>query len=120
MPLQPKIDLLLQINEEALKVKDASFVSAFMLFVNEKKFFASTDGSYITQSLIRSYPTFSVTSVDRDDQPLLPAQRADRRRWAMGYEYIESLPLLAGGQGRRPKKRSRCTRPSPPCPGRRR
>ena len=66
MPLQPKIDLLLQINEEALKVKDASFVSAFMLFVNEKKFFASTDGSYITQSLVRSYPTFSVTSVNRD------------------------------------------------------
>ena len=30
-----------------------------MLFVNEKKFFASTDGSYITQSLIRSWPTFS-------------------------------------------------------------
>ena len=47
MPLQPKIDLLLQINDEALKVKGASFVSAFMLFVNEKKFFASTEGSYI-------------------------------------------------------------------------
>ena len=54
MPLQPKIDLLLQINDEALKVQGASFVSAFMLFVNEKKFFASTDGSYIDQSLIRS------------------------------------------------------------------
>ena len=36
-----------------------------MQFVNEKKFFASTDGSYIEQSLIRSYPTFSITSVDR-------------------------------------------------------
>src|SRR5262245_54819150 len=65
VPIQPKIDLLLQINEEALKVQGASFVSAFMLFVNEKKFFASSDGSSITQSLIRSYPTFSVTSVDR-------------------------------------------------------
>ncbi|HEY7057410.1 MAG TPA: DNA gyrase modulator, partial [Vicinamibacterales bacterium] len=42
LPLQPKIDLLLLINEEALKVTGASFVSAFMLFVNEKKFFAST------------------------------------------------------------------------------
>ena len=36
-----------------------------MLFVNEKKFFASTDGSYIDQSLIRSWPTFNITSVDR-------------------------------------------------------
>ena len=32
------------------------------------------------------------------DQPLLPAQRADRRRWAMGYEYIESLPLVDEAQ----------------------
>jgi TldD protein len=66
LPLQPKIDLLLQINDEALKVTGASFVSAFMLFVNEKKFFASSEGSYVTQSLIRSWPNFSVTSVDRD------------------------------------------------------
>ena len=44
MPLQPKLDLLLQINEEALKVPGASFVSAFMQFVNEHKYFASTEG----------------------------------------------------------------------------
>src|SRR3954471_15015821 len=93
MPLQPKIDLLLQINEAALKVKDASFVSAFMLFVNEKKFFASSEGSYITQSLIRSWPNFTVTSVDRT------ANRFYQRTslpgpMGMGYEYVESLGLL--------------------------
>jgi TldD protein len=54
MPLQPKLDLLLQINDEALKVQGASFVSASMQFVNEQKYFASTDGSHIEQSLIRS------------------------------------------------------------------
>jgi TldD protein len=93
LPLQPKIDLLLQINDEALKVPGASFVSASMMFVNEKKFFASSEGSYITQSLIRSYPNFSVTAVDRDSNRFyqrtsLPAPMG------MGYEYIESLPLL--------------------------
>jgi TldD protein len=93
MPLQPKIDLLLQINEEALKVQGASFVSAFMLFVNEKKFFASTDGSYITQSLIRSYPTFSVTAVNRETNRFYQ-RSALTAPMAMGYEYIESLPLL--------------------------
>jgi glycogen phosphorylase len=41
------------------------FVSASMQFVNEQKYFASTDGSHIEQSLIRSYPSFSVTAVDR-------------------------------------------------------
>jgi TldD protein len=93
MPLQPKIDLLLQINEEALKVAGASFVSAFMLFVNEKKFFASTDGSYITQSLFRSYPNFNVTAVDRTTNRFY--QRASLPGpMGMGYEYIESLSLL--------------------------
>src|SRR3954463_7113366 len=47
MPLQPKLVLLLQIHEEALEVPGASFVSASMQFVNEKKYFASTDGSHI-------------------------------------------------------------------------
>ena len=93
VPLQPKIDLLLQINEEALKVPGATFVSAFMLFVNEKKFFASSDGSYITQSLIRSYPTFSVTAVDRATNRFYQ-RNALVAPMSMGYEYIESLPLL--------------------------
>src|SRR5690242_3700248 len=93
MPLQPKIDLLLQINEAALKVKDASFVSAFMLFVNEKKFFASSEGSYITQSLVRSWPTFSITSVNRETNRFYQ-RNALTAPMAAGYEYIESLPLV--------------------------
>ena len=93
VPLQPKIDLLLQMNDVALKVPGASFVSAFMLFVNEKKFFASSEGSYITQSLIRSYPNLSVTAVDRATNRFY--QRASLMApMGMGYEYIESLPLL--------------------------
>jgi TldD protein len=93
LPLQPKIDLLLQINEAALKVTGASFVSAFMLFVNEKKFFASTDGSYIDQSLIRSWPTFNITSVDRATNRFYQ-RNALTAPMGMGYEYVESYPLL--------------------------
>jgi TldD protein len=93
MPLQPKIDLLLHINDAALKVTGASFVSAFMLFVNEKKFFASSEGSYIDQSLIRSYPTFSVTAVDRATNRFYQ-RTALTAPMGMGYEYIESYPLL--------------------------
>src|SRR5919106_171037 len=43
MPLQPKLELLLEINEAALKVPGATFVFAAMQFVNEQKYFASTD-----------------------------------------------------------------------------
>ena len=97
MPLQPKLDLLLRIHEEALKVKGASFVSAAMQFVNEQKYFASTDGSHIEQSLIRSYPSFSVTAVDRGTGKFY-SRAALTAPMGMGYEYVESYPLLEEAQ----------------------
>ena len=93
MPLQPKLDLLLQIHEAALKVNGASFVSAAMQFVNEQKYFASTEGSHIQQSLIRSYPTFNVTAVDRTTGKFY-SRAALTAPMGMGYEYIEGYPLL--------------------------
>jgi TldD protein len=93
VPLQAKLDLLLAINDAALKVKDASFVSAFMLFVNERKFFASSEGSYITQSLVRSWPTFSITAVNRETNRFYQ-RNALTAPMATGYEYIESLSLV--------------------------
>ena len=93
MPLQPKVDLLMQINDAALKVPGASFVSASMQFVNEQKYFASTDGSHIQQSLIRSYPSFTVTAVDRTSGKFY-SRRALTTPMGMGYEYVEAYPLL--------------------------
>lgn len=93
VPLQTKMDLLLQIHEEALKVPGASFVSASMQFVNEHKYFASTEGSHIEQSLIRSYPNFSVTSVDKASGKFY-SRRALTSPMGMGYEYVETYPLL--------------------------
>lgn len=66
IPISEKVGLLLQINEEALKVQGASFCSSFMLMANEQKFFASTEGSYIEQDLMRMWPSFTVTSVNKD------------------------------------------------------
>jgi TldD protein len=93
LPLQPKLDLLLQVHEQALKVPGASFVSAFMQFVNEHKYFASTDGSHIEQSLIRSYPSFSVTAVDKASGKFY-SRASLTSPMGMGYEYVEGYPLL--------------------------
>jgi TldD protein len=93
MPLQPKLDLLLHINDEALKVQGASFVSASMQFVNEQKYFASTEGSHIEQSLIRSYPRFSITAVDRASGKFY-SRNSLTAPMGTGYEYVESYPLL--------------------------
>jgi TldD protein len=94
IPIQPKLDLLLQIHEEALKVPGASFVTAYMQFVNEDKYFASSEGSRIRQSLIRSYPFFSVTAVDKATGKFY-ARNSLTAPVGMGYEYVESYPLVA-------------------------
>jgi TldD protein len=64
VPIADKVDLLLSINREALKVKGASFCSSQMLMAKEEKYYASTDGSSIRQVLTRMWPTFTVTSVN--------------------------------------------------------
>ena len=93
MPLESKLDLLLRINDEALKVPGASFVSASMLFANEQKYFASSDGSHIEQSITRSYPSFSVTAVDRATGKFY-SRDALTAPMGGGYEYVEAYPLV--------------------------
>ncbi|HUH02445.1 MAG TPA: TldD/PmbA family protein [Kofleriaceae bacterium] len=91
--LEDKIGLLLAINAEALKVPGVSFCNSQMAFVREHKFFASTEGSYIEQTLHRCNPSFTVTSVDRKlgsfqtrDSFSDPASR--------GYEHVEDYPWM--------------------------
>ncbi len=91
VPLETKIGKLLAINEAALRVKGARFVSSSMSFVREDKFFASLEGSQIQQELLLSDCDFEVTAVDAArggfqsrSSFALPAQR--------GYELIGEHP----------------------------
>lgn len=93
VPLERKIDLLLSINAEALKVKGAAFSNASMGFVKEDKFFASTEGSEIDQVIIRSQPTFTVTAVDRQAGKFRTRNSLAEPMGA-GWEYVESWPWL--------------------------
>lgn len=63
VPLADKVDRLLAANAAALKA-GASFVNSFLGLVNEQKYFASTDGSYIDQDVHRIFPQFQVTATD--------------------------------------------------------
>ncbi len=64
--LSEKADHLLKVNAEAMKIKGPGpmFVNSGMFFTKEEKYFASTEGTYITQTLIRSWPNFNITSVN--------------------------------------------------------
>jgi TldD protein len=86
--IDDKIQFLLSLNQSAMKTQGVSFVNSFMSFVNEQKFYASTDGSRIEQYIIRVDPSFSVTAVNRANGDF-QSRNALGGPQAMGYEYIE-------------------------------
>jgi TldD protein len=91
VPLAEKVARLLSINAIAMKQPGVSFVDSRAAFVREHKFFASTEGSYIEQTLHRLNPSFTVTSVDRQRNSFQTRDSYSDPR-AQGYEYIESYP----------------------------
>ncbi|MCC7176881.1 MAG: TldD/PmbA family protein [Acidobacteria bacterium] len=97
VPLDTKIQFLMKLNEAALAVPGVSFVSSQVLFVDEQKYFASTEGSRITQRLVRTYPQFSTTAADRASGDFQTRPVVDRAQ-LIGYEYVEDYPWLADAE----------------------
>lgn len=91
VPLKEKTQFLLNLNARALAVQGVTFCSSFMALVRENKFFASSDGSVIEQTLYRCYPTFTVTSVDRA-RGSFQSRNAYSEPQGLGYEYVEEYP----------------------------
>jgi len=91
VPLAEKTGKLLQINAEALALEGVNFCSSSFAFVREHKFFASTDGSYIEQTLHRCNPRFAVTST-ANGVPESRNSYTDPQ--GLGYEYVEDYPWL--------------------------
>ena len=86
--IDDKIQFLLQLNAIALKTKGVSFVNSSMSFVNEQKFYASTDGSRIEQYIIRANPGLNVTAINRSTGDF-QSRSALGGPQGMGYEYME-------------------------------
>lgn len=90
VPISEKVDLLMAVNAAAMK-NGANYVNSFLFLVNEQKYFANTDGSYIDQDVHRIWPNFTVTAID-------PAKGKFQNRDAfsapmgMGWEYMSADP----------------------------
>jgi TldD protein len=89
IPVQQKVDLLMNVNNQAM-TNGAAFVTSNLFFVNEQKYFASTDGSYIDQDIHRVWPTFTVSAVDRATGKF-KTRDAISSPMGMGYEYLDGL-----------------------------
>lgn len=90
VPLAEKVELLLAANAAALK-HGADFVNSQLFQVNEQKYFASTDGSYIDQDIHRIWPTFTVTAVDKQSGRF-QTRNALSAPSGRGYDYLDANP----------------------------
>ncbi len=99
VPIKDKVDLLLGVNADAMKA-GASFVNSTLFLVNEQKYFASTDGSYIDQDVHRIWAPMTVTAIDKDTGKFRSRQGLSSPR-GMGFEYLDFKPAdrveLPGG-----------------------
>ncbi|MEZ5443230.1 MAG: TldD/PmbA family protein [Lysobacterales bacterium] len=87
VPLKDKVDLLLSVNAAALEA-GASFVNSTLFLVNEQKYFASTDGSYIDQDVHRLWAPMQVTAVDKESGKFR-TRAGLSTPVGMGYEYLD-------------------------------
>src|SRR5690606_7541987 len=87
VPVRDKVDLLLSVNAAALNA-GADFVNSTLFLVNEQKYFASTDGSYIDQDIHRIWMPMSVTAVDKATGRFRTRDGLSAPM-GMGYEYLE-------------------------------
>jgi TldD protein len=90
VPIEDKIALLLATNEAALKVKNVRFASSRLQLLREVKTLLTSEGTNVTQTLIRVGPEFSATAIDGGDFQTYEEELAPR---GAGWEYVESLNM---------------------------
>ena len=94
IPLEDKAEFLFAINRDAMKAPGVKFCTSSIQTLGEWKLLATSEGSYIEQSITRIAPRFMATAVDAQAGEFvtrtheLPAMQA-------GWEYVEHSPLLA-------------------------
>jgi TldD protein len=87
-----KAGKLIAINEAALKA-GADYCTAYFSFAREETLFASSRGSHIAQTRVRSHPRFEVTAVDRQSGRFATRASLAAPR-AAGWDYVEGLDLI--------------------------
>jgi TldD protein len=99
VPIKDKVDMLLDVNAAAMGA-GATFINSTIFSINEQKYFASTDGSYIDQDVFRLWAPMEVTCIDKGAGKFR-TRAGLGAPVGMGYEYLDGRPedkiTLAGG-----------------------
>ncbi|WP_313052868.1 TldD/PmbA family protein [Stenotrophomonas cyclobalanopsidis] len=87
VPIQDKIELLLALNGAALDA-GADFINSTLFLVNEQKYFASSDGSFIDQDIHRIWLPFTATAIDKASGKFR-TRAGLSSPMGMGYEFLD-------------------------------
>jgi TldD protein len=88
VPIKEKAELLIAANKAGMD-GGASFMQSLMFQVNQQKYFASTDGSYIDQDIHRMWMPLTATAVDKATNKFRSRQGLSSPV-GMGYEYLDA------------------------------
>ncbi|MDB4881765.1 MAG: TldD/PmbA family protein, partial [Gemmatimonadetes bacterium] len=91
IPLEQRAELLLKANAAAMAVKGVRFVTSGLAFVKEDRSFANSDGSVISQTIVRTSVPFQATAVAPGDFQIRANVIAPAAR---GWEYVVEQDLV--------------------------
>lgn len=99
VPLVDKISLLLKIDEILRKKTEIVLTNLILAFIKTKKYFASTEGSFIEQEIIESGGGYTAYAFKDGELQQRSYPSAHGGNYAtMGWEFIESLNLLENAE----------------------
>ena len=90
VPIKDKVELLLAVNAAAINA-GANFFNSTLFLVNEQKYFASSDGSYIDQDIHRIWLPFTATAIDKSSGKFR-TRAGLSAPMGMGYEFLDADP----------------------------
>jgi TldD protein len=92
--LEEKIDLLLACDEAMRRAEGVAVAEGNMLFMRERRLFASSEGSFIEQEIFETGVGLVATAVDEDEvQTRSYPNSFGRHQGTAGYEFIERYDL---------------------------
>lgn len=94
VPLEDKAALLLEVSARARSVRGARFFRGSLETIAEWKLFASSQGAYLEQELVRVDPFVEVLALD-EASGVLASRRHELPPRQAGWEYVRDSALVA-------------------------
>lgn len=94
IPVEEKVALLLRANAAAQRVRNIRFVNSSLQFVKEERSYANSEGSVISQDVVRSWVTMSVTAISDDRTQVATRGPEVVQPMGRGWEYVLEADIV--------------------------